>query len=54
MGSLFGTVFKIIEGTNNMAKGKGYVSNDYNPTPIRNTPRDGSMKYLIEGTAHDG
>lgn len=54
MGSLFGTVFKIIEGTSNMAKGKGYVSNDYDPTPIRNTPRDGSMKYLIEGTAHDG
>lgn len=54
MGSLFGTVFKIIEGTSNMAKGKGYVSNDYDPTPIRNTPRDGSMKYLIEGTAHNG
>ena len=52
--SLFETLFKIAEGVNNVAKGKGYVSNDYDPHPIRNTPQDGSMKYLIEGTAHDG
>ena len=51
MGSVLGDLLKIVTGTSNALKGKGYVSNDFDPTPIKNRPQDGCMKYLIEGTA---
>ena len=51
MGSVLGDLLRIVTGTSNALKGKGYVSNDFDPTPIKNRPQDGCMKYLIEGTA---
>ena len=51
MGSVLGSLINIITGSKNFAQGKGYVSNEFDPEPIRNSPADGSVKYLIEGTA---
>lgn len=50
-GSVLGNLIDIFTGTKNLVNGKGYVSDKFDPTPVKNRPQDGCMKYLIEGTA---
>ena len=51
MGSVLGDLINIFTGTRNAIQGKGYVSDRFDPTPIKNRPQDGCMKYLMKGTA---